>query len=106
MKPLQEIRRTALDKVLPEEYFALELSRFMTDLREVANRVRMDKTQQWARGELMYHVGRIHGLWYGMASQLIFTRGNSIYDECSELAEAARHEAAYLTECYVFGSAS
>lgn len=101
MKALQQIRRTAMHALLPEDYFVIELDKFMRDLREFVNKTRIAGNEQWVRGALSYHVGRVHGLWYGMGSQLIFTRGHGIYEHCAELAQAAHNEASFLTEAYL-----
>lgn len=106
MKPLHEIRRTPLDRVLPEEHFVMQLNRFMSDLRTLVNDIRIKNCQQWSRAALSYHVGRVHGLWYGMCGQLIWSRGNHVYEECAELAAAARHECDFLTGPYLHQEAA
>ena len=106
MRPLQEIRRTRLDRVTPEEHFAIELEKFMRDIRASANEVRTTSQQEWQRAHLRYLIGRLHGLWFGSVSFLLWGCGHGVYDECAEMAEAAMNEAEFLAGPYLYPEAA
>lgn len=101
MKPLNDIKAMPLSKMTAPEHFALELSYLMREVRQMANRVRDFELQPYYGPALHRSVGRIHGLWFGMHSLLLFTCGATVAEECGELAQAAINEAEFLTGPYL-----
>jgi hypothetical protein len=94
---LQDIRRTPLSRLTIEQTFILELHKFMVDLRLAANEERLRKYKNPAH--LNYLVGRIHGLVFGLASQLIYR--DSYFDHpAGDARDAAFAEADFLTNAY------
>lgn len=96
MKRLQEIRSTPMDKLSISDHFQLEVHKNILDIRLESLKVKMlsgpDRAAMFPK--LYYLRGHLHGIIFGMASQLIYQTTD--YEECSIIGKAAINEAQFL----------
>jgi hypothetical protein len=96
---LYEIRHAPIDKLRAHDHFVMAMTRYMTDVRAEANSQRLYPLGHGNGTHMTYLIGRLHGLRFGMSTQLIYSAGSEGM-AALEWADSLLHEADFLSGRY------
>lgn len=95
----KHLRRTALKELTVPQFLELGMQNIMHDIRMQSNITRLNKTIEYNRSSIIYLIGRLHGLYFGSCSMLLY-KFDMEYDRLSEMFESFRNEAEFLIGAY------